>query len=550
VDELSRLPVAGESASHDVLRARSIAIAQALSLEDGALPPPDARSTWATALLAALALALLGVAYAPTFVWMWERWEDAHGYYGHGPVVVAVVAWLVWRDRARLVPAPGTSGTRAGLALLSVGGLLHVVSAALENVHFLSGGSLLLVLAGAAHLLGGRAFARKLAFPIAFLSFAVPLPMLAVAKLSLELKLLAARLAIGALSVAGLPAVREGSIVHLAAGDVTVDDVCSGMRSLVSLLALGALVAGLEPARGPRRFLVLGALLGLSVPIAIVANSVRIAFLCGIVEARGPAILDTWVHDASGFVVFGVALALLLCVKASISGSAAEGEAAPPAGPGHAPGVGRVALACALLVPSATATLAFDRAGRASGPPVGAGLPLELGAWTGEDLPIEKYVREVLETNDLISRSYTRAGADPVFLYVAASRGDRKVAHPPDVCLSGNGFLIEGRREIELARDVHGDVRAVELVLVRGSEEEVVVYFYAAGERLGPSYLALQLAGAWERLFDPDVASALVRFSARVDGRTQTRESALASIRDLARDLVPELRRRLREKGS
>ena len=203
-----------------------------------------------------------------------------------------------------------------------------------------------------------------------------------------------------------------------------------------------------------------------------------------------------------------------------------------------------LALALLFLIPSALSTLAFDPGGKARAADVGRGIPLELAAWKATELEIQPYVREVLGTNDLISRCYVKSQGDPVYLYVAASRGDRKVAHPPEVCLSGNGFTIEERREIDLARGV----RAVELVLVRGLDQELVVYFYAAGDELGPSYLRLQLASAIDRLRDPDVASALVRFSVPVDGKRTTPASALERVRDLARELIPALRQRLREK--
>jgi hypothetical protein len=89
-------------------------------------------------------------------------------------------------------------------------------------------------------------------------------------------------------------------------------------------------------------------------------------------------------------------------------------------------------------------------------------------------------------------------------------------------------------------------------MLVRGADQQLVVYFYAAGTWLGPSYVASQLRAALERFRTPDVPSALVRLSAPVR-EGDSPESAFGSIRDFAVELVPVLRAQLesndKEKG-
>src|SRR5581483_6379739 len=177
-----------------------------------------------------------------------------------------------------------------------------------------------------------------------------------------------------------------------------------------------------------------------------------------------------------------------------------------------APPVARVGALALALVPCAVATVLLDRKAEVAAPPIAKGIPATLGSWTSSELPIEDYVRKILDTNDLISRRYARAGHKPVFLYVAASRGDRKVAHPPEVCAPGNGYLVEEHAEVDLARGV----RAVRFMLVRGADKQMIAYFYAAGTWLGPSYAWSQLRAAVERFRSPDVPSALVRLSAPV----------------------------------
>jgi EpsI family protein len=527
---------------HDVLAARADEVARSAALAAAEPLPCRVPSRFPRALaIGAVALVLAAIAWRPAFAATVGRWLDPHGYYGHGPLVPLISGFLAWRERRRLVLAPDRLGRALGAVFLVSAMLLQVAAAALR-VHFVSLGSFVLALAGASLFLGGAAFARALVFPLGFLVFGVPAPMEAIARASLALKLLAARAAIAVLGGVGVAAVREGSVVHLASGDVTVEDVCSGLRSLMALLAMGVLVAGLDRrVRLWRR----AALVALAVPIALVANAVRVAFLCSLVAALGPGVVDTWIHAASGFLVYGISLGLLLLGRRALFREtlARETVADETARPGAEPlGVRGVALVALLLVPGAVATFALDRRSGASARPVALGLPLELSGWRGTELGIDPTTREVLDTNDLISRRYVKPGRSPVYLDIAASRGDRKVAHPPEVCAPGSGLLVEREDEIELVRGV----RAVSLVLARGPERQVIVYCYAAGPWLGPSYVRSQLAAAVGRFRHPSIPSALVRFGAGL-GANGDPEDALRSIRDFAGDLLPVLHARLTE---
>jgi EpsI family protein len=498
------------------------------------------RDDLARASLGVLALALLVVGQVPTIGLLLARWSDADGTYEHGPLVPLVALGLAWRMRDRLVPCPDARGDRAGIAVLAISTFLTVAGAPFR-VPFVAGTSLVLALVGLALLLGGSSLTRVLAFPLGFLAFAVPLPWPVIAPVTFTLKLASARAAIEALSLCGIVAVRDGSTVHLANGSVIVEDVCSGLRSLVALLALGVLVAGLDPGLRPRRRVALAVL---AAPIALAANAIRVAVLCGAVALSGPGILDSWLHEGSGLILFGSALALLLGARAWLSPRDAQAAIAERALPLASawPRRGSLALAVALLAPAAVAPWALGRPARSDAPPIFLGLPLALGEWRAVDLPVEETTREILETRDVVLRRFERPGRPAVFLAGAASRGDRKAVHPPEVCFTGGGFAFEGQGEVELLPGLV--VRTLDLS--RGNDHQLVVYFYATGERLGPDFLKLQLLASLERIFDPDVPSALVRLSIQV-GRSVTREEALEAARDLARELVPAVRKRLEE---
>ncbi|HZU99381.1 MAG TPA: EpsI family protein [Planctomycetota bacterium] len=518
---------------HDVLAARAAEVERAHAI--AVALPVSASSATARLVWGTIALAVVIAAFHPALGWLEGRWLDPQGYYGHGPLVPLIALALAWRERARLSPRPDARGRALGSALLLAAALLQVVAAAFR-VHFASGIALLLVMASSALLLGGMAFARALAFPLAFLALALPLPMNWIASATLELKLLAASAATHTLELFGMTAVRDGSTVHLAAGDVAVEDVCSGMRSLIALVSMGVLVAGLD--RGVplwRR----GVVVALALPVAIAANAVRVAFLCLAVETAGQKVLETWIHEGSGILVYGISLGLLLLARKAVF----PGDERPlPAARllPVAPPAARVAFVAVALVPCAAATLLLDRKPDVKAPPIATAIPAAIGSWTATELPIEDFVRETLQTNDLISRRYVKSGESPVFLYIAASRGDRKVAHPPEVCAPGNGWAVEDETEVELVRGV----RAETFMLVRGPERQRIVYFYAAGCWLGPSYVASQLRAALARFRSPDVPSALVRLSAPVRDPESDAE-AWRSIRAFAAELLPALEERL-----
>ncbi len=142
-------------------------------------------------------------------------------------------------------------------------------------------------------------------------------------------------------------------------------------------------------------------------------------------------------------------------------------------------------------------------------------IPLVLGDWRGEEEPVPARTREVLGTEDVVFRRYRGRGAE-IELAVAAARGDRKVAHPPEVCLRAAGCEILGRRTVAVAGFPEG---VVHLPVSREGAESQVVYWYVAAGRSTPSYLGQQIRAAADRLAGRSAPTALVRLSARGKAR-------------------------------
>jgi EpsI family protein len=302
---------------------------------------------------------------------------------------------------------------------------------------------------------------------------------------------------------------------------------------------MGVLAAGFDAGVAFARR---AAIVLLAFPVAIAATAARVAILCAVVQVAGPEVLESWIHEGSGYLVYAISLGLIFLARALLAGRRDPAPAPLVVRP-VAPGAARVAVLVVAFAPCALATMALDRRPSVAAPPIATSLPATIAGWESRELPIEDYVRRILDTDDLLSRRYARPGEHPVFLYVAASRGDRKVAHPPEVCAPGNGYLVEDRGEVDLA----GGVRAVRFLLVRGADRQMIAYFYAAGGWLGPGYVESQLRAALERFRSPNVPCALVRLSAPL-GPGESAGEVFGSIRRLADELVPVLRKRLEEK--
>ena len=251
--------------------------------------------------------AVFTLLFWPTFVWMAQRFDAADSFYSHGWLIPFASGWLVWQRRERLARC-AVRPTSWGLALLIPSLLVHTV-ATWWQIGFASGLAMVGAVYGLVWTVWGGSVLWALRFPLLFLLFMVPMPGVLLLSISFKMKLLAATLATHVLHLFGLPAVQAGSTIHVPGISVVVDDTCSGLRSLISLIALSTLWTSLMPPQTrPWHKLTLVAA---SVPIALVANMLRILTLVLLSAIYGPKVADSFIHYGSGLVVFGVAIAAL-----------------------------------------------------------------------------------------------------------------------------------------------------------------------------------------------------------------------------------------------
>lgn len=264
-------------------------------------------------------LVLIGyvLMFAPTFrdlaTTVWSRDEQ-----GHGPIIFAVVLWLVYRKHEALLALPAQPSRVSGWLALLLGLLMYVVGRS-QAVQFLEVGALIPISAGLLLLFKGRAALRLMAFPLFFLLFMVPLPATLVVAVTTPLKSAVSAVASSLLYQLGYPVGRSGVILTVGPYQLLVADACAGLNSMFTLEALGLLYMNIMNYQSALRNVLMAIMI---VPISFVANIVRVCILVLVTYHFGDEAGQGFVHGFAGMVLFVVALTLILAFDRGMLGVA------------------------------------------------------------------------------------------------------------------------------------------------------------------------------------------------------------------------------------
>ena len=246
-------------------------------------------------------------AYGPVLWAMGADWAHDENY-SHGFLVPFVSGYFLWLHRRRLAEVAWRPSW-LGLGVLLIG-LAALVLGEIGAEQFTMRVSFLIVIGGGILFLVGMPALRRVAFPYAYLFFMVPLPYIVYDSIAFPLKLTAAGVATAVVLLMGIPIYSEGNVIYLESTTLQVADACSGIRSLMSLLALAAAFAYLtQRGKLARWILTLAA-----IPIAIFTNMVRIVGTAFLTQHYGVEAAMGFFHEFAGLVVFGTALAMLFAL--------------------------------------------------------------------------------------------------------------------------------------------------------------------------------------------------------------------------------------------
>jgi EpsI family protein len=378
----------------------------------------------------------------------------------------------------------------------------------------------------------GRDHLRAIAFPLLFLLFALPLPQRIQNALQGHLQEATTTFAAAALPRLGIPAERSGFVLRLTTGELGVVEACSGVRSVTAIIAVAALLAYLR-GFGVVRGVVL---VLLALPVIALANAVRVVLSGLLQESLGLWVNQGAAHEALGAVTLLVGLAGVLTLshglrprETRITGAEyrVSGEEPRFLSPDtrYSRAVAAGLLGLALMGSVAAVGLARQvEVGAEPAAPLDT-LARTIGAWDGEDVPIDPVVLTTLGGDNVVHRVYRNPAGQQVHVWAihwSSASAIKDYIHHPDVCWPNQGWSVVGedRRPVPLSppASLSMTVRYFE----RGGRRQVIGYWIQDGARVWTDQEERRAVSGW-----PSQRWALDRLLSRAPQRRTPRLVAL-----------------------
>lgn len=264
-------------------------------------------------------IALLGFAagcialFLPTLIYVANAsWDTDQG--GHGPMVLVTGLWLLWRlwpQAVAVAQRPALWRVIAPLAFLIPAFMVAKITQIVEMEGFLMYGCLLVAIYS---VIGGAAM-KRLWFPFFYLAFIFPPPETLVAIITVPLKMQLSQFAINFLKIFGLPVGGQGVTIFIGQYSLLVAAACSGLNSLISLAAISLFYIYMRHQAEWKYALFLTLL---TIPVALVANFVRVICLILLTYYAGNAVGEGFLHNFAGILMFTVAVVTMFGVDAML----------------------------------------------------------------------------------------------------------------------------------------------------------------------------------------------------------------------------------------
>lgn len=248
------------------------------------------------------------VAYFPVWKGLLAAWIGTEEY-SHGFLIIPLSVYIVWTkkdDLSEISVMP--SGWGLMIVILS---LLIYLFAHLAEIVTLASLSMVMFLVGVCIYIFGFAVFRKMMFPFFLLLFMIPVPAQIYAALTIPLQLLVSKVSVILAQVMDIPVYREGNVINLPERTLQVVQACSGLRSMISLLTLSAVIGYFTLKSNFLR-----SILFLSgIPAAIIVNMVRVFIVIVAFYFFNYDLTTGSVHTVFGIVIFFLALFFIILAK-------------------------------------------------------------------------------------------------------------------------------------------------------------------------------------------------------------------------------------------
>lgn len=224
----------------------------------------------------------------------------------HGPIILTLVCWIIWRELPRLMQLPDSNVSISWLFIF-IALVLYALGRS-QQIWLFELGAFIPLISGIVLFNKGWSGLKVLAFPLFFMFFVIPLPGIVVDTLTSGLKQHISEIAELVLYHLGYPVARNGVTLTIGQYQLLVADACSGINSLFSLFALGFIYLYLQNYSSKIRNILL--LLAV-IPVAVLANIIRVMVLVLVTYYFGDEAGQGFIHGLAGIMLFVVALCVM-----------------------------------------------------------------------------------------------------------------------------------------------------------------------------------------------------------------------------------------------
>lgn len=476
----------------------------------------------------------------PDMVMDWYNDEN----YSHGFLVPLIAGYFIytrWGELGNTRLAP----RKAGL-LIILFALFQLLVGWLGTEYFTMRSSLIVILTGLVLTFWGTAVLRILSLPLAYLFFMVPIPYIIYDSVAFPLKIFVTKVSVWTLKIAGVVVMSEGNIIMFPATTLEVADACSGIRSLLSLLALAVAYAFFIRIASWKRCLLICS----AVPIAVFTNATRVIATGFLAQYWGEKAAQGFFHEFAGMAVFGLAMIMLVSLGAVLARGESKAEDREQRAEDREQRTedreqrrGLAYSFAAVLVMFAVVGL-YINLHRDIEVPISKPFdqfPVNVSGWRMVgDFQLSASVQKVLKATDTLSRQYVTADGKPVGLYIGYHGGGKEsgAIHSPKHCLPGSGWfeVSTRKKELELAGE---RLNLVHAVYQKGSERQVFIYWFQARDKTLSDEYSLKLAEITNSLLYRRRDTAFIRISVPFE----TDQQAATALGELfLKDMLPTIR--------
>ncbi|MCW7077258.1 MAG: EpsI family protein [Candidatus Syntrophoarchaeum sp.] len=460
-----------------------------------------------------------------------DWWNDPN--YSHGFLIPFISAYWIW-GRRKFLRATHSAPSAWGLPVLFASGILYIVGHITGEL-FTQRFSFVTMLAGLALTWRGKAQWRVLWAPVLYLAFMIPLPYIVYDSIAFPLKLLATKVSVTTLQYLNQPIYSEGNIIFLPDTTLEVADACSGIRSLISILALSIIIAKYTRHDWPGRFL----LVALSIPVVIFMNILRIVGT-GLLAAKDPDLSTGFFHTFSGEIIFlagiifllGIAMLMAERGRRKVHREVSECSAEQPAcDAGGTVGAGKWWPKWAALgILIATFFINFGSNQVEATPLIRSldSLPDRIGGFVmvGNSEMSESTLK-VLGVDHYIMRVYRSPSGYDLWLYIGYFEEQKEGAmiHSPKHCYPGSGWSSLSSEIIKIkVPDSNNTIEINEYILSKGDARQLVYYWYQSRGRVTANEYSDRLYMFFDSLIKKRSDGALIRISGPADDVKKARK--------------------------